>query len=102
MSFQRSIGYPEKSQNLGSRITISCRSWTAWTKSRPPCSRTVTAINAFLEEFNPSGLVVCCRLNEYRWLPERLKLNGAICLEPLSKDEVDQYLARSGPKLATL
>ena len=56
------------------------------TALQPDC---VAAINTFIEEFNPSGLVVCCRLNEYRWLPERLKLNGAISLEPLSKDEVD-------------
>jgi hypothetical protein len=69
------------------------------TTLQPDC---VTAINAFIEEFNPSGLVVCCRLNEYRWLPERLKLNGAICLEPLSKDEVAEYFRRSGAELATL
>jgi hypothetical protein len=37
------------------------------TTLQPDC---VAAINAFSEEFNPSGLVVCCRLNEYRWLPE--------------------------------
>ena len=69
------------------------------TTLQPDC---VTAINAFIEEFNPSGLVVCCRLNEYRWLPERLKLNGAICLEPLSKDEVAEYLTEGGPELAAL
>src|SRR5262249_9180921 len=62
----------------------------------------VAAINAFVEESNPSGLVVCCRLNEYRWLPERLKLNGAICLEPLSPEEVGKYLAGAGSKLAAL
>jgi hypothetical protein len=38
----------------------------------------VAAINAFIEELEPPGLVVCCRLNEYRWLPKRLKLNEAI------------------------
>ena len=77
---------------------ISQRRWSGlWTTY---C--VVAAINAFVEEFNPSGLVVCCRLNEYRWLPERLKLNGAICLEPLSKDEVDNYLDRGGPELAAL
>ena len=59
------------------------------TTLQPDC---VTAINAFIEEFNPSGLVVCCRLNEYRWLPERLKLNGAIGLEPLAADEIERYL----------
>jgi hypothetical protein len=66
---------------------------------QPDC---VAAINAFIEEFNPPELVVCCRLNEYRWLPTRLKLNGAICLEPLGKDEVAEYLTRGGPKLAAL
>jgi DNA polymerase III delta prime subunit len=69
------------------------------TTLQPDC---VAAINAFIEEFNPSGLVVCCRLNEYRWLPTRLKLNGAICLEPLSSEEVSKYLAESGPQLAAL
>jgi predicted NACHT family NTPase len=44
------------------------------TSMQPDC---VAAINAFIEEFKPSGLVVCCRLNEYRWLPKRLELNGA-------------------------
>ena len=66
------------------------------TTLQPDC---VAAINAFIEEFNLSGLVVCCRLNEYRWLPERLKLNGAICLEPLSFEEVNKYLDGGGPKL---
>jgi predicted NACHT family NTPase len=69
------------------------------TAIQPDC---VSAINAFIEEFNPSGLVVCCRLNEYRWLPERLKLNGAICVEPLSSEGVSKYLARGGPNLASL
>jgi hypothetical protein len=69
------------------------------TSTQPDC---VAAINAFVEELNPSGLVVCCRLNEYRWLPERLKLNGAIRLEPLSKDEVAEYFTKGGEELAGL
>jgi DNA polymerase III delta prime subunit len=67
--------------------------------TQPDC---VTAINAFIEKFKPSGLVVCCRLNEYRWLPTRLKLNGAICIESLSTEEVTKYLDAGGSKLATL
>jgi NACHT domain len=62
----------------------------------------VAAINAFIDELTPSGLVVCCRFNEYRWLPERLKLNGAIRLEPLSQDKIAEYLTGGGPDLATL
>jgi predicted NACHT family NTPase len=69
------------------------------TLMQPDC---VAAINAFVEESSPSGLVVCCRLTEYQWLPERLKLNGAICLESLSTEEVSKYLDRGGPKLVDL
>jgi hypothetical protein len=69
------------------------------TALQPDC---VAAINAFIEELKPSGLVICCRLNEYRWLPKRLKLNGAISLEPLSSEEVSNYLAGGGSKLAAL
>jgi eukaryotic-like serine/threonine-protein kinase len=66
---------------------------------QPDC---VAAINAFIDESNPPGLVVCCRLNEYRWLPERLKLNGAIRLELLSEDDVDGYLRSTGAELDML
>jgi DNA polymerase III delta prime subunit len=69
------------------------------TVMQPDC---VSAINAFIEEFKPSGLVVCCRLNEYRWLPKRLKLNGAIRIEPLSPEEVNKYLVAAGSRLAAL
>jgi hypothetical protein len=62
----------------------------------------VTAINAFINESRPSGLVVCCRLNEYRWLPERLQFNGAIRLEPLTEHEVAQYFTIVGSELSTL
>jgi hypothetical protein len=66
---------------------------------QPDC---VAAINSFIEEFQPSGLVVCCRLNEYRWFPQRLKLNGAICIETLSTEEVRKYLEAVGTELVVL
>jgi hypothetical protein len=69
------------------------------TALRPAC---VAAINEFIDEFEPSGLVVCCRLMEYQWLPERLKLNGAICLELLGSEEVGEFLAGGGKQLAGL
>jgi predicted NACHT family NTPase len=43
----------------------------------------IRAINAFLEDQNTTGLVVCSRLAEYAAEPIRLKMNGAICLRPL-------------------
>ena len=61
----------------------------------------VRAINDFVQEY-PSGLVVCSRLQEYMSLPVRLKLNAAICLQPLSLDQVEDYLEKAGPSLAAL
>jgi TIR domain/NACHT domain len=69
------------------------------TASQPDC---VAAINDFVDGSEPSGIVVCCRLMEYQWLPHRLKLNGAICLESLSSEEVGKYLDRGGSQLAAL
>jgi hypothetical protein len=69
------------------------------TALQPDC---VATINEFIEKNKPSGLVVCCRLTEYQWLPERLRLNGAICLEPLSTQDVNKFLAVGGSRLAGL
>lgn len=65
-------------------------------------STCVAAINAFIENRRPPGLVVCSRLAEYEWLPQRLTLNGAVCIEPLSSEDVNQFLEARGTKLAGL
>ncbi|MCI0654372.1 MAG: TIR domain-containing protein [Methylococcaceae bacterium] len=62
----------------------------------------VEAINAYITQTNPAGLVVCSRLAEYQWLPERLKMNGAICLQPLTRKQIDAYLGAAGPGLEVL
>ncbi|MBL8051801.1 MAG: TIR domain-containing protein [Nitrospira sp.] len=66
---------------------------------QPAC---VAAINAFVKSRQPSGLVVCSRLAEYEWLSERLTLNGAVCIEPLSPEDVNQFLETRGAKLEGL
>ncbi|NOU12133.1 MAG: TIR domain-containing protein [Nitrospira sp.] len=67
--------------------------------NQPDC---VTAINTFIETHNPSGIVVCSRLMEYQWLTKKLKLNGAICIEPLSPRDVSNFLVAGGPQLVRL
>lgn len=62
----------------------------------------VEAINQFGAEFGLSGLVVCSRLEEYTCLPVRLKLNGAIRLQPLTLEQVYDYLDAAGSKLEAL
>jgi eukaryotic-like serine/threonine-protein kinase len=69
------------------------------TALQPDC---VAAINDFIDGSEPTGIVVCCRLMEYQWLPKRLKLNGAIRLESLSSEEVSKYLDKGGSKLVAL
>ncbi|MEA5620550.1 NACHT domain-containing protein [Cronbergia sp. UHCC 0137] len=50
-------------------------------------------INIFLSEVNrPLSLVVCTRKEEYISAKIRLKLNGAVCLLPLSDDQIQSYL----------
>jgi eukaryotic-like serine/threonine-protein kinase len=62
----------------------------------------VAAINAYITQADPPGLVVCSRLAEYQWLPERLKLNGAICIEPLSQDQINAYFTAVGSEFSPL
>lgn len=62
----------------------------------------VAAINAYITQAEPAGLVVCCRLMEYLWLPEHLKLNGAICIEPLNREQIGQYFTAIGPEFDSL
>jgi hypothetical protein len=62
----------------------------------------VEAINQFVAEFGLAGLVVCSRLKEYTRLPVRLKLNGAIRLQPLTLEQIYDYLDGAGSKLDAL
>ena len=62
----------------------------------------VAAINEFLESGGVSGIAVCCRLAEYLALPERLRFSGAVCLQPLSPSQIEEYLARGGSALFAL
>lgn len=62
----------------------------------------VAAINAFQESHPPAGLAVTCRVAEYESLSRKLRLRAAICLQPLSLAQVEDYLAAAGPRLASL
>ncbi|HVF58809.1 MAG TPA: CHAT domain-containing protein [Thermoanaerobaculia bacterium] len=65
-------------------------------------SACVEAVNAFTEAGLQPSIAVCCRLKEYLELPVRLALNGAIRLQPFTRDQVFAFLERAGPPLAAL
>ncbi|MEZ4703293.1 MAG: CHAT domain-containing protein [Rhodothermales bacterium] len=66
--------------------------------SRAAC---VETINAFAAS-SGVGIAVCCRIKEYIELPVRLGLNSAVRLQQLSRDQVMEYIARGGERLAAL
>jgi hypothetical protein len=60
------------------------------------------AINAFRREHGLGPLAVCSRRAEYEVLATRLKLRGAVRIQPLSPQQVEAYLASAGDHLAGL
>lgn len=51
----------------------------------------VTALNAFQQE-QATEMVVCCRVRDYEKLRDRLKLQSALVLQPLTNDQIQFYL----------
>jgi len=60
------------------------------------------AINSLIQSVGVPGIVVCSRLTDYRALPVKLKLNGAISLQPLTREQISSYVQQGGSKLASL
>ena len=62
----------------------------------------VKALNQFLDDHGITETVVCCRVQDYKVLSERLKLRNAICLQPLSSEYINWYLDDIGQPLLGL
>jgi eukaryotic-like serine/threonine-protein kinase len=58
------------------------------------------AINTFRQEHGLLPLAVCSRITEYEALGVQLRLQGAIVVQPLTRPQVDSYLAQVGHALA--
>jgi Fe-S cluster biosynthesis and repair protein YggX len=59
----------------------------------------VQALNQFIQEQGQTEIMVCSRLRDYEALPARLKLQGAICIQSLTPDQINDYLERAGDQL---
>jgi hypothetical protein len=63
----------------------------------------VEAINHFRQEYGlTTGTVICSRAEEYGALTTRLKMGGAVLLQPLTLEQVHEYFELAGPKLSAL
>src|SRR6266487_2644277 len=59
----------------------------------------VEAINTYRQEHGLVPLTVCSRVADYEALTTKLRLQGTIVVQPLTKQQVDDYLERAGDKL---
>ncbi|PZO38003.1 MAG: hypothetical protein DCF19_17305 [Pseudanabaena frigida] len=57
------------------------------------------ALNQFTQSKGQTELVVCSRIEDYKSLSHRLRVQGAICIQPLTFEQVDRYLISTGSNL---
>lgn len=69
------------------------------TNDRMAC---IEAINTYREEHGLSPLVVCCRSADYQAQTVRLQLGCAVEIQPLTDQQIDDYLASAGEPLEAL
>ena len=62
----------------------------------------VEKLNQLVTDYGLQGLAVCSRIKDYTALDVRLAFYRAIYIEPLTSEQVDEYLNRAGDKLASL
>jgi hypothetical protein len=62
----------------------------------------IEAINQFRTERGFTGLAICCREEAYKETEARLRVDGAILLQKLTSEQINDFLAQAGPNLASL
>lgn len=69
----------------------------------PHCrQQCVHAIHEFMATGLSQSICVCSRIQEYEALGIKLELNGAICLQPLTKQQILEFVDQGGPEMETL
>lgn len=66
---------------------------------RETCAK---SINEFKNKHGQTQLVVCTRITDYKALASTLILRGAIFIQPLTPQQVEEYFARAGRELAVV
>lgn len=62
----------------------------------------IEAINSFRTNYGLLNLVICSRTKEYEVLDKKLKLDGAILIQALTEEKIDDFLSLSGEKTLAL
>lgn len=59
----------------------------------------VQALNRFIQEYGQTEIIVCSRIKDYETLSNRLHVQGAIFVQPLTREQIENYLDRAGTEL---
>ena len=62
----------------------------------------IEAINSFRSNYGPLNLVICSRIEDYEVLDRKLKLKGAIVIQPLTQEKINTFLSTSGEQFSAL
>ncbi|NES74880.1 MULTISPECIES: AAA-like domain-containing protein [unclassified Okeania] len=62
----------------------------------------VDALNKLCQEYGQTEIVVCSRIRDYEALSSQLKFQAAIYLQPLSLEQIQEYLKNAGSELAAV
>ncbi|MEP0857938.1 NACHT domain-containing protein [Trichocoleus sp. DQ-U1] len=62
----------------------------------------VRALNDFIGLYPQTEVAVCSRVRDYEALTERLQISSALCLQPLSSEQIYQFLDGLGESLTNL
>jgi hypothetical protein len=62
----------------------------------------VQALNLFMQNHGTTEVIVCCRIRDYQVLNDRLTLRSAICIQPLTFQQVNSYFDLAGEQLSAL
>jgi len=65
-------------------------------------SECVKAINTYRREHGLTPIVVCSRIDDYLHQKTRLKLQGAVTIQPLTMQQIDAYISSAERELAPL
>jgi tetratricopeptide (TPR) repeat protein len=62
----------------------------------------VSALNEYRQEHNLGSMVVCCRSSEYQEQDTRVLLQNAVVVQPLTQQQIDDYLSAAGQQLEVM
>ncbi len=68
-------------------------------KHRSAC---VEEINQFRQDYGQHEIIVCSRTQEYKRLDKRLTIQHTVLVQPLTLEQINQYLDRCGEELENL